>query len=168
MNAWITKNYDKLLEICRNISKEYYCFDLFQTCIEQTLNNKVISTLSDREKTYFFTRLVLNNWNSSSSIYAQTYRKYKFMELSGKDIEIQEEKYIDLPDLDWVMKEIKKQKQGDNWYYARLFELYIEENCSLTKLSERTTIPINSVSRDIKKFREHLTKLRINYLQDGM
>ena len=61
--------------------------------------------------------------------------------------------------MNWVKEELKK----IDWYYGRLFELYIEEGCSVTKLSKRTTIPINSVSRDINKVRRELKQLR-----DGM
>ncbi len=58
------------------------------------------------------------------------------------------------------MKQLDEIKQGKDWYYGRLFELYIELGCSITKLSERTTIPINSVSRDINKIRKILNKKR--------
>jgi hypothetical protein len=51
-------------------------------------------------------------------------------------------------------------KKGEWWYYARLFELYLEEGASITNLSKRTTIPLNSVSRDINKYRRELRRLR--------
>jgi hypothetical protein len=35
-----------------------------------------------------------------------------------------------------------------------LFELYLQVGCSITKLSQQTTIPINTVSRDINKVRK--------------
>jgi hypothetical protein len=49
---------------------------------------------------------------------------------------------------------------NEEWYYGRLFELYIEEGCNLTKLNKRTTIPIVSLSRDINKVREILKQKR--------
>jgi hypothetical protein len=54
------------------------------------------------------------------------------------------------------MLEIFLEKKKEEWYYWRLMELYIEEGCSLTKLSKRTTIPLNSVSRDIHKIKKIL------------
>jgi DNA-directed RNA polymerase specialized sigma24 family protein len=71
------------------------------------------------------------------------------------DIEYEEEPF----NLNWVHEQLKT----IDWYYGRLFELYIEEGCSVTRLSKRTTIPINSVSRDINKVRRQLKQLR-----DGM
>jgi hypothetical protein len=45
-------------------------------------------------------------------------------------------------------------------------ELYIEEGCSISKLSKRTTIPLNSVSRDINKVRSILLNKRKEELKD--
>jgi len=42
-------------------------------------------------------------------------------------------------------------------------KLFIEEGASISKLSKRTTIPINSVSRDINKVRRYLIKKRKEY-----
>lgn len=132
--------------------------------MEQFLSNEKSISISVDERFYFFTRIVYNNFNSSTSPYAQTYKKYKFVEYSGerKDEEREEE-----VDLDWVKKEIDDMKKTD-WYYGRLFELYIEEGCSIKKLSERTTIPMNSVSRDVNKVRKKLNERKIKYYQDGM
>jgi hypothetical protein len=61
--------------------------------------------------------------------------------------------------MDWVRKQLEELKVED-WYYARLFELYIEEGCSLTKLNKRTTIPLAPLSRDINKVRTILKEKR--------
>ena len=73
-----------------------------------------------------------------------------------KDIEYTE----DGIDMDWVNNELEEMKKGEDWYFARLFDLYIQEDCNLTKLSKRTTIPLNSVARDIKKVRQFLINKR--------
>lgn len=164
MNDWITEHYERLLTICRNVSKEYYCWDLFQSCMEQFLSNEKVSSISEDERFYFFTRIVYNNFNSGTSPYAQTYKKYKFVELTGDRPDIEETEEIDMK---WVKKELDKMKKTD-WYYGRLFELYIEEGCSIKKLSERTTIPMNSVSRDVNKVRKILVQRKIKYYEDGM
>lgn len=164
MNDWITEHYERLLTICRNVSKEYYCNDLFQSCMEQFLSNEKSKSIPEEDRFYFFTRIVYNNFNSSTSPYAQTYKKYKFVELTGDRADKVEEVEIDLS---WVKKELDKMKVTD-WYYGRLFELYIEEGCSIKKLSERTTIPMNSVSRDINKVRRTLVQRKIKYYEDGL
>jgi DNA-directed RNA polymerase specialized sigma24 family protein len=68
------------------------------------------------------------------------------------EIEYEEDEF----NMEWVQEQLKT----IDWYYARLFQLYIDEGCSVTKLSKRTTIPINSVSRDINKVRRQLKQLR--------
>lgn len=160
MNDWITKHYDELVWICRNVSKEYFCEDLFQMCIEQFINYKKHDQLPEKERKFFFARLVRNNWYSNSSNYYTQYRKFKLVDLG--DIDIQDVEYNEPPDLLWVKKQIKDMKKTD-WYYARIFELYIEEDCNLTKLSKRTTIPMNSLSRDINRFRKKLIDKRKDY-----
>jgi RNA polymerase sigma factor (sigma-70 family) len=165
LNDWITNNYKELLNICRKVSKEYYCDDLFQSCIEQFIKNKKTIDLPDKEKIYFFTRLVSNNWNSTQSPFAQTYRKYKFVETNIQEIEKMDVEYVEGIDLDWVHQQIEEIKK-EEWYYGRLFELYLEEGCNITKLSKRTTIPMNSVSRDINRIRKKLIQKRKKYYDE--
>ena len=129
--------------------------DLLHLCIEQFIKNKKVHQIPDKERLYFFAKLVRNQYHSKSSKYHYTYRRYNFNEIVESDIpdiEYQEDEF----NMDWV----KQQLRTIDWYYGRLFELYIEEGCSVTKLSKRTTIPINSVSRDINKVRRQLKQLR--------
>jgi len=160
LNEWITRNYDDLLWICRKVSKEYYVDDLFQMCIEQFLTYKKLDELPTEQRKFFFAGLVKNNWFSSSSRYATQYKKFKFNEID--DIEIEDTIYQEGIDLSWVKQQIQLMKKTD-WYYARIFELYIEEECNLTRLSKRTTIPMNSLSRDINRFRKKLIDKRKDY-----
>ena len=151
---------EELKKICRGILKNKIELldDLFQVSIEQFLKNKKVINLPDKERLYFFARIVRNQYNSNSSHYHYTYRKHHFSDMIPiEELEIPDKEYEDnLINMDWV----KNQLQNFDWYYSRLFELYIEEGCSVTKLSKRTTIPINSVSRDINKVRKELNKLR--------
>lgn len=158
MNDWITENFNELQRICRNISKQNQIDDLFQICVEQFLTNKKVPYIPEEQRLYFFTRLVRNNFNSKTSIYYKTYNRNRTEELF--DVEIKEEDYVeDIIDMNWVQEQIEEMKK-DEWYYSRLFELYLEEGASITKLSQRTTIPINSVSRDINKVRKILKDKR--------
>lgn len=76
------------------------------------------------------------------------------------EIEIPTEEPKDEITLEWVQEELNKMKKTNDWYYGRLFELYLEVGGSIVKLSEKTTIPVNSVSRDINKVRKILRKKR--------
>lgn len=155
MNDWLSKNYNELKNICNKFSTPEEVDDLLHLCIEQFMKNKKVHNIPDKERLYFFVKLVKNQYHSKSSSYHYTYRKYQFNELveyDTPDVEYEETQF----NLNWVKEELKK----IDWYYGRLFELYIEEGCSVTKLSKRTTIPINSVSRDINKVRRHLKQKR--------
>lgn len=158
MNDWLSENYNELKNICNKFSTPEEVDDLLHLCIEQFMKNKKVHQVPDNEKIYFFTKIVRNQYHSKSSKYHYTYRKYQFnesIEYDTPDVEYEETQF----NMNWVKEELKK----IDWYYGRLFELYIEEGCSVTKLSKRTTIPINSVSRDINKVRRELKQLR-----DGM
>ena len=158
MNDWLSENYNELKNICNKFSTPEEVDDLLHLCIEQFIKNKKVHQVPDDEKIYFFTKIVRNQYHSKSSKYHYTYRKYQFnesIEYDTPDVEYEEDSF----NLNWVHEQLKK----IDWYYGRLFELYIEEGCSVTKLSKRTTIPINSVSRDINKVRRELKQLR-----DGM
>lgn len=161
INEWISDNHDELQKICKRVSKLEDPSDLCQICIEQLINNKKILKVPDDEKLYFFTRIVQNNYYSKSSPYYYTYTKHKFNDYDNneeqQDIPYEESQI----NLDWVDNELNSM----DWYYKKLFRLFIEENCSISRLSQRTTIPLNSVSRDINKVRKELIKRRIKFLK---
>lgn len=160
MYNWFSENYEKLKGICSSITKQNDVDELLHFCIDVVINNpKFLEITDDKGKLYYFTRVVLNNWKSKSSPYYKIYRK-DIPRLYNQEQEIQQPEEPDPEiDLEWVNNQIKTLKE-ESWYYGRLFELYIEEKCSLTKLSVRTTIPVNSLSRDIKLVRQTLIKER--------
>jgi hypothetical protein len=161
LNDWIENNFKELKIICNKITRGADYDDLFQLCIEQFLKNQKVADIPDKEKLFFFARIVRNNYNSNSSPYYNTYRKFKFSEINNDDIQYLEYEEP-VVDLDWVKNELNQLE----WYFKRLMELYIEEGCSITSLSKRTTIPINSVSRDINKVRKILINKRKEELKN--
>jgi len=166
INKWFSDNYDELKMICHKISKQDDVDDLLHCCIEQFILNKNTDTLSDKEKLYFFTKIVKNNFYSKTSQFYNEYKKFKFSDHIESNTT--DEPYDESPiSMDWVQRQITEHKKGDLWYYSRLFELFIEGGCSITNLSKKTTIPINSVSRDINKYRRILKQLRKLYLKNN-
>jgi DNA-directed RNA polymerase specialized sigma24 family protein len=161
LNDWIENNFKELKSICNKITRGADYDDLLQICIEQFLKNQKVDDIPDKEKLFFFARIVRNNYNSNSSPYYNTYRKFKFSEINNDDIQYLEYEEP-VVDLDWVKNELNQLE----WYFKRLMELYIEEGCSITSLSKRTTIPINSVSRDINKVRKILINKRKEELKN--
>lgn len=155
ITEWIQSNYGELKNICVKIAKSEDIDDLFHICIEQLLKNQNAPSLDNKQRLFFFARIVRNNFYSRTSPFYYEYKKMHFNELS--EIEVVEKEYTDNQfDLDWVKKKLSQM----DWYSKRIFEMYIEEGCSITKLSKRTTIPVNSCSRDINKIRKELRKLR--------
>jgi hypothetical protein len=161
LKHWISENYNELKNICSKFSTQEEVDDLLHLCLEEFMNNKRVEEIPDKEKIYFFTKIVRNQYNSESSKYHYTYRKYKFNEYNineeQSDIPYEESQI----NMDWIDKELNNM----DWYYKKLFKLFIEENCSISKLSLRTTIPLNSISRDINKVRRELIKRRTKFLK---
>lgn len=161
MESWLSTNYNKLKQICRSVSRENDVDELLHYCIDKVISNEKFNNIvEDSGKIFYFTRIVINNWKSTSSPYYTTYRKEK-PRIIDYDIElpnVELEEKIEI-DLDWIKVQLENIKK-EEWYYGRLFELYIEEGCSLTKLNKRTTIPLAPLSRDINKVRTLLKEKR--------
>ena len=160
MNEWLEKNFIKLSAVTNHICSGQDVDELLQFCIDQFLQNKKVYLVPDDEKLFYFARLVKNNFHSNTSRYHNIYRKRKWEELG--DIDIQDNPYEDFDELRWVYQQIENDKHHGQWYYARLFEIYISQGCSIIKTSKKTTIPLNSVSRDVNKYRRELRERRKN------
>lgn len=158
LHSWIEDNYKRLRQITHNVSRDNDIDELFQICIEQLLINNKSLQLNDKERFYFFTKIVKNNYYSKSSPYYYSNKRFNYSELSG--IEVVEEPYEEFDELRWVQQQIDMDKKTKDWYYARLFEIFISNDCSITKTQQLTTIPRNSVSRDINRYRKILIDRR--------
>lgn len=159
INYWVEENYKELYKICNGISKGIETDELCQFCIEQFLINKNLNNIPDNIKLFYFAKIVRNNFQSKSSRYYALYKKNKPLEFY--DTEIPDEQYNEDPiDLNWVQRQIEIDMKFGDWYYARLFQIYIECGASVTKTAKKTTIPTNSVSRDLARYRKRLLKLR--------
>jgi hypothetical protein len=149
IQGWIQDNHKRLFEITTKISKGENTDDLFQLCIEELLNNRVINSVPDNQKFFYFARIVRNQYHSKNSKFHKVYRKYQFTSLDS-NIDIPQETYEEPSiTLEWVLDEVEKIKK-EQWYIGQIFLLYLSKGGNLTKLSKLTGIPINNLSRDIK------------------
>jgi DNA-directed RNA polymerase specialized sigma24 family protein len=160
LDSWFGDNYEMLKKICRNVSKEYDVDELLHFCIIQAEQNKKFSTIEDQQKFFFFTTIVRNNYYSDKSPFYKVYKKMGVRENDYvADIDVPNyEEVVDI-DMDWVREQLRDLLSKE-WYYGRIFQLYIEEECNLTKLSKKTSIPVNTLSRDIKYVRNILRERR--------
>ena len=150
LNDWIQQNILHLQKICQSVSKNNDSSDLCQICLEQLLKSKTINNVPDDEKLYFFARIVKNNYNSKTSKYHKIYRKTNFVELDT-NADIPNEDYEeDIFTIEWVLEQLEEIKKND-WYLGQITLHYFAENCNLTRLSKKVGIPINNLSRDIRK-----------------
>lgn len=104
---------------------------------------------------YWFVRVVKNNYFSNSSPWY-----YQFKRAEYRATEYDEERYEDIPDEDYEetipdMEWVKLQLNTLDWFSRDLFLYWIEMG-TLTKLSQETKIPINSVGKYIKQIKQIL------------
>ena len=157
LNIWLTKNHDNLLEITSNITKGHYdTNELYQSVILQLLEKpEKIQNLTDKEKTYYFIRVIKNNWHSNTSPFRYQELKYQQRHVFNEEqiYEQEETEYHEEkePDLQWV----KEQLESLDWFHRDIFLLWLEVG-SLINVHRETTIPINSVGNYIKKVKEVL------------
>ena len=153
---WISKNYKELVSITDKICNDNNeSPDLLHCVLEQLLKNNKFKVMEDKEKFYFFVRAVKNNYFSQTSPYYYQYKKVSSKE-TIQDIEYfvgtPDEDYVEeLPDINWVYAQL----ESLNWFDRDLFLMWMELG-SLTAVSRKTTIPLNSVGRYINITKQNL------------
>lgn len=156
---WITKNYAELVKITDKVCNDPHdAPDLLHCVLEQVLKNIKMRDMNDKERFYFFVRMLKNNYHSKTSPYYYQHKKVTTKETT-KDIETFEdipdtEYEEELPDMEWVYSQLEHL----NWFDRDLFVMWLELG-SLTAVSKKTTIPLNSVGRYINITKQNLIKL---------
>ncbi len=155
---WLSQNNDYLIQTTKNITKNHEeTMDLYQSVMTQLIPKAdTLNDISDKEKLYYFIKVIKTNWFSNTSPYQynklkyekkrNTYEEYKDYR---EDIEYNET----IPDMDWVEAELHK----IGWFEHDLFMLFYETK-TLTALHKETQIPINSVGKYIKEIKQELKK----------
>jgi len=163
LNNWINTNHTELINITGKITRNHPdTYELYQEVIYQLLKkpNK-IEVLPDEQKKYYFIKVIKNNWNSSTSPF-QYHRQKDLV----RNIPYDQQQHESLPDsiyeentpsIEWVYNELEKL----DWFDRDLFKLWLELG-TYTKVSQDTTIPLNSVGKYIKNIIEILNKEWIN------
>lgn len=160
MGEWITKNYDDLYETTRNIVKHQKdADDLFQSVMEQLLTNKNILEVPPERRKYFVIRTLKNNYHSTTSRYYYENKKHESRQTDYNEElhEQPDEPYMEPAELGWVHQQLNDL----SWFERDLFLLWMELG-TLTEVSKKTTIPLNSVGRYINETKQKLIRQWVN------
>ena len=157
-NGWLEENYNNLRQTTLNIIKnEDDVDDLLHCVLEQLLRNKSMNEMEDKDRLYYFIRTLKNNYFSKTSKYHYQFRKPLLNQITFNEVyyeKIPDEEYQDRPTMVWVHEHLSEL----SWFDRDLFLLWVELG-SLTAVSKRTTIPLNSVGRYIKQTKDRLNEL---------
>ena len=158
---WLEIHHNDLLETTGTICKSPDdTGDLYSCVVEQLLKKpKKIDEIPDSQKKYYFIKVVKQNWHSKTSPYHYQYRKptqHHRPIIDNLTEQIEDEEYEEtIPTMEWVEKTLNEEF---DWYERDLFKLWVEMG-TLTNVSKKTQIPLNSVGRHIKQIKIKLKEL---------
>tara|TARA_R110001606_G_scaffold136060_1_gene273434 strand:+ start:3283 stop:3816 length:534 start_codon:yes stop_codon:yes gene_type:complete len=159
-SEWIGKNSEEMKRMVRGIVKgdDDLSDELFQSVVLQLLEKpKKVDDVPDHHKVFYFIRVVKNNYYSKTSPF-----QYRRIKDRNRNIQIDEglTSIEDVPYeepfeyMSWVVEQLSDEELF-SWYERDIFMLYVELT-SYVRVSKKTTIPVNSVSRHLKQVKEKL------------
>jgi hypothetical protein len=157
VEEFIKNNYYILLGISKKITKGNELHqELLHEVIVQLYEKKVINLkeYDDDSIRYYITAVLRINWHSKTSPFYYKIRKEpaSYTELSfDMSYESEQEAYEKQQLFDILEKEFTEL----DWFRKSLMEMYLTLG-SLKKVSQKTTIPLSSISRYIKESKEQI------------
>lgn len=153
-NEYITKNYDKLLTISKNIGKSRMdCGDVLHEAIltiYELNNEKKKEILPYLE--FYLIQVIKYSFYSKNSSY---YRKYKKLEIDLNLINFEPEYFdtiaeeLEITD-DVSYSDVEKVLKTVDWYSREVFLRHLKDGKSFNKLSKETGIPASSLFNTYK------------------
>ena len=150
-------NYIPLKEAAERISgnNDGLSEELLHYTIDEFLRKKDVDMIIDSGGGRFYcVRIMLNSWKSVTSPFFHTYRK------PAENINIED--IQDIPDYDdqttEIADKIKEQLDTLTWFDRKLFQIFVDENHTISSLSRATGIPRTSISLTINRIRRHIKK----------
>lgn len=162
---YINKNYYVLLGISKKITKGHELHqELLHEIIVQLYDKKCIKLreYDDDSIRYYLTAVLRINWHSKTSPFyyrirkeAATYTELSFdMAYESEQEAFEKQQLFDI---------LEKEFTELDWFRKSLMEMYLTLG-SLKKVSQKTTIPLTSISRYIKESKEQIkTNIKNNY-----
>ena len=157
---YIGKNYELLLQTTKNITKNHEdSDDLLSEVLIQLLTK--LPKVKEGQELYYFIKVLKLNWFSKTSRFHYNFRKKlndNMISNSGGDFVENlegEETYdeTEFPSIEWVDIEINKL----HWFSRDLWKCWVELG-TITSVSNKTTIPMNSCSRYIRDIKRGLVR----------
>lgn len=152
----MNENYIPLREAAERISgNDPLSEELLHYTIDEFLRKKDVENIIDSGGGRFYcVRIMMNSWKSVTSPFYYTYRK------TAEECDI--EAIEDLPDYDdpttEIADRIKEELSYLPWFDKKLFEVFLNEDHTISSLSRVTGIPRTSISLSINRIRRHIKK----------
>jgi len=157
------KEYDKLLDIAKNICKTDYAEDLLHECFEAMFKypTEELQSIKENGRLFFFgARIMANMYHSKTSRYYYKIKKYNKEHISQADTNLDE--FIFTNDsVDEELEKINNILNDMYWYDRELFKLYYYGDNNGTKftyttLANKTGISRRSIFYTIKNVKKHI------------
>lgn len=157
INCYITRNYYQLLKIAKTITKNDELHqDLLHECLFQILDRNEVNLKSydDNSIRYFITAVMRINWFSKTSPFYYKLKKERrlYVDISEcYDMAEDQEEF----EISNIMDIMEIEYTELDFFQKSLMDLYLMMG-SLKKVSEKTNIPITTISRYIRETKTNL------------
>jgi hypothetical protein len=158
-------DYKKYLQVAQKITGgDQRAQDLLHDVLLQLSNNQVFIDLPKKDKLYYITKALKNQFYSNNSNFSRRYRKYEFTELS-LDIDEIDVEYDEQPTIDWVKQTLEEElvRDKDFWYNKGLFDIWLNNKGFIERVHKQTHIPRYSIKDTINQVKELLNQRWIQY-----
>jgi len=163
-DCYITRNYQQLLKISKNITKSDIetSRELLHECLFQIYSRDEIKLkeYNDDSLRYYLTSIMRVNYYSNTSPYHYRIRKerQRYTDLTEVlNMESEQEVF----ESEQLFQLLEENYAELDWFRKSLSDMYLTLN-SLKAVSRKTTIPLTSISRYIKEGKE---QIRANVLE---
>jgi DNA-directed RNA polymerase specialized sigma24 family protein len=157
IEQFVQENYDKLREAAERISgyDSLLSEELLHYTLDEFLRKRNVESIIESGGGRFYcVRIMMTQWKSVTSPFYYTYRK------QSEDIDIEQVSALPLEEDNTheIADRIKQELLNLPWFDRKLFEIYVNENHTISSLSRVTGIPRTSISLSINRIRKHIKR----------
>ena len=156
IEQFVNENYLLLKEAAERISgNDPLAEELLHYTLDEFLRKRGVEDIIDSGGGKFYcVRIMMTQWKSVTSPFYYTYRK------PSEDIEIEAiESIPDEEDTTYkIADRIREELSVLPWFDQKLFEIFLDEDHTISSLARATGIPRTSISLSINRIRRHIKK----------